>query len=154
MGQADNHLLVNYTRTTGKRVVRQEAWAWRFPYCSTCLAHVKAAAFVRLVARIAGIGIFAGCVWLFHFSNGVSLTTVGLAAILGVLVGAIAHLLLSSQFVHRTSSCACSDSAVRFINVYGSVSTLHFANPDFAEKLTQANPKKVLQGGRIRMFKS
>ena len=40
-GHADGDFSASFTRTSGKRVIREQTRSWAFPCCHRCLAHVR-----------------------------------------------------------------------------------------------------------------
>lgn len=65
-GHADGDFSASFTRTSGKRVIREQTRSWAFPCCHRCLAHAR----------------------LWNSAGTIALIVVVVAALIGLLLGA------------------------------------------------------------------
>lgn len=148
-GAADSSFAASYTRTTGKRVIRNDTRGWQVPYCSTCLHHVR---LKQEADNLAGLGCGA-IVLAIAVAVGLSMviSTAGLVigVILGVVLGAWVQQLRQQKTgeakAAMTPVCCSVDPAVVYHGWYGSVHSFTFTNGEYADLFRGANAKKLIQ---------
>lgn len=144
LGPADAQYIALHVRRSGKRVVRTAEYSWAFPYCTSCLRHVREADVRRKLAL--GVGIAVGVLLL-----GLGLyvgwyLTLGIVGLIAGLAGwwFVRRVLLSTLAREMFAGCACAGPAVAFDGFYGSVNHFRFANDAYAAAFKAANAQKVV----------
>lgn len=139
------------TRTSGKKVIRQQSRGWSFPLCTACSRWMQAEKAALMMKAIfiwmligGGIGFFGGI--------GSLPKPVGIILIV-LAVGTFA----ASPFVWQIYTkkrfranrvkpdSLCDLRPVAYLGWNGSIHTFDFANDDFMDAFIQANRKKVLR---------
>ncbi len=140
-GHADAQLAVTASRTRGKRVVRTETRGWHFPYCESCIAHVRAWSAANgneVIALGVVIAIVVGAAA--HWAAGVG---VGLLS----LIPAAIYSSVKRKHI-RAAQCApgCCEAkpAVAYIGWDGSVQSFEITSPTFAATFMQINQRKLV----------
>jgi hypothetical protein len=138
----DAEMDAKHTRTTGKRVIREQTRSWTFPYCLQCIRHVEMWRNVGTVAAWTMLLAVVVAVALAKASGGVA------AAISFVLFAAIATAATARRRAKvRASlspSCAVPEPAVHYLGWDGSVQGFDIASRDFAASLAQANQRALV----------
>src|SRR5262245_9141013 len=140
MRAADAQLEAHVAKTRD----RQNTAVWTFPYCASCVDHVRKARWMRYGSRALGVvaALLLGAIG-YVFGG---LVAAGVAAI---VAGAAAWIPLERMLLRRVaagmaSSCACYGPAVRVAEFYGSVQHFDFASSSYAEAFRRANEKKLV----------
>lgn len=134
LGEADSYYEARHTRTTGKKVVRSDTRAWRFPCCSHCRIHVFLASLAPLPFAL---GILGSLAMPFTASTALAIVApllLGLSVLLWFLAGARTH-----------EGCARSRAPVVYDGWSGSIHTFRFANREYAELFARQNGQKRIR---------
>ena len=137
-GPSDTNLRAEYTRTTGKRVVRSDTRYWDVPYCSHCLHH----------AQLAQSGAN-------QYSKGRTLAITSvflffcLIPLIGVVIG-IVMMMNGNSTKNRArlatmGTCCSPEPAVVYHGWDGSIHSFTFRNGLYAEAFRRANASKLLR---------
>jgi hypothetical protein len=141
-GGAETQRSASYTRTTGKRVIRQTTRGMSFPYCHRCSAHVdkwESAGGVEVLVFV--IGLVAS------FSAGFAADgTTGflLFLITCVLTWVAGATVKKKALAQCHPGCASPQAAVEFLGWSGAINTFRFSSSTYAIKFGQGNAKKLI----------
>lgn len=140
--QPDGEFSATYTRTTGKRVVRETTRGFSFPCCTRCLAHVAMwqSADAITTGFVVG-GIVLACI--VGFSAG------GIAGIVVFGLAVVAGLVLTSQRRRQAkascgASCVTPGISISYLGWSGSVSSFSFASAVYAGRFAQRNARNLI----------
>lgn len=135
---------MSYDAVVEKKRDRQNSKHWTFPYCGTCLRHVRQARWQRYAVRgtsgliaiaVVGLGFFAG----FLIPGAIA------GSILGAAGWFLGERLLYGRLADVTQAeCACYGPAVRFAEYYATEQHFDFANAAYAEEFVTLNERKLL----------
>lgn len=139
---ANTTFTVAATKTTGKKVVHTSTNTWDFPYCSACIAHIKAIRQANATATALGIGTIVLALFCY----------LGVAPWLGVLIsflGAVGTIFIYNQLSTQAkalcgSTCACVTHGVAFLNWDGTQQVFEIVSQDYALDFMIANQKKLV----------
>lgn len=140
-GHAEGDFSASYTRTSGKRVIRQQTRSWAFPCCHRCLAHVR----------------------MWNSAGTIALIVVVVAAIIGVIVGTSSAgagaglfalslplaLVLASRR-RRDARAACGQECaavgppVSYLGWDGSLQRFDFASHAYAADFAERNGRALV----------
>ena len=135
---------MTYDAIVEKKRDRQESKRWTFPYCGTCLRHVRQARWQRFAARGASVlaaALFAGAGFLLNLLIP--------AVIVGVVVCAAGWFLGERLLFARLHDaiqpeCACYGPAVKFREYFATEQHFEFANQRYADAFSALNERKLL----------
>jgi hypothetical protein len=140
--QPDGEFSATYTRTTGKRVVRETTRGFSFPCCTLCLAHVK----MWQSADAITIGFVVGGTIL------AVLVGIATGAVAGVVVFGLAlvfGLVLASRRRQQAkancrASCVTPSKSISYLGWSGSVSSFSFSSAIYAGQFAHRNARNLI----------
>lgn len=133
---------MTYDAPVEKKRDRQESKQWTFPYCGTCLRHVRQARWQRFAARGASVvvaALVAGTGLLLHWMVPAVLVGAAVAAA-GWFFG---ERLLFARLAAQPE-CVCYGPAVKFREYYATEQHFEFANRRYADAFSALNERKLL----------
>lgn len=133
---------MTYDAVVEKKRDRQENKQWTFPYCGTCLRHVRQARWQRFAARGASVLVAAlvAC-------TGLLLNLLIPAVLVGAGVAAAGWFLGERLLFARLAvqpECVCYGPAAKFREYYATEQHFEFANRRYADAFTSLNERKLL----------
>lgn len=140
-GPSNGSLRAQYTRTTGKRVVRTDTRSWEVPYCSQCLRHVQ---LVQSGKNTRGTGIWLTVLGGLMLPCLYALVFPLIMLIIGIAMIVSGNNTLRAAGAAATPTCGCLDPAVLYHGWDGSIQTFTFKNGVYAQAFQAANARKMV----------
>jgi hypothetical protein len=151
-GRSDTHYRASHTRTKGKRVVRTESHWFDFPYCSSCLKHVRSYDLAVTLGIFAFVINALGALNVFFTCKVGKLT--GLLAdlqslfryafVIGFPLAVGAFLVGRRAYRERGESCCATGAAVVYLGWQGTVQHFIFKSPDYCGRFVSLNRAKIV----------
>jgi hypothetical protein len=138
----DGEFAASYTRTTGKRVIRETTRGFSFPYCTPCLAHVQkwqSADALRRGVLIAGI-VLAIIVGL-SASGTAGIVVFGISIPIALVLAAQRR---SQAKASCSPGCVIPGPAVSYLGWSGSVKMFSFTAAVYAGRFAQHNARNLI----------
>ncbi len=131
-------------RHTRTRAGKSDTAAWSFPYCQSCLAHVRRVRLGQTLNRAAmmvagALGLFLG--WRVGEWLGALLLGGGFLTAVWVIGR---QLILRSAESLAHAGCACLAPAVAYRGFHGTVHDFAFASESYAARFADANRSKLV----------
>jgi hypothetical protein len=147
-GSPNTTLQAAHSKSWGKRVVHTKTWRWDFPYCSSCLDHVRswsyasamallyAAAVVVLTLIVSGSG---------SWSDGAKGIGFMVCIVLSIVAGTFGYVRQQGKARGKCSeTCASPGRAVEYVNWYGTVHSFNVVSSRYAALFMLGNAKKLI----------
>jgi uncharacterized SAM-binding protein YcdF (DUF218 family) len=140
--QPEGEFLATYTRTTGKRVVRETTRGFSFPCCTRCLAHVEMWQSADAITTGFVIGGIVFALIVGFAAGGIAgIVVFGLALVVG-------RVLASKRRQQAKASCGpgcvAPNSSIAYLGWSGSVSSFSFASAIYAGRFAQRNARALV----------
>jgi len=139
----DGELAASYTRTTGKRVIRETTRGFSFPYCTPCLVHVRkwqSADAIMTGVIITGI-VLAIIVGLSAASGTAGIVVFGISIPIALVLAAQRR---SQAKASCGPGCVIPGPAVSYLGWSGSVKMFSFTAAVYAGRFAQRNARNLI----------
>ena len=106
MGPSETTTRVTY------HISKEEACAWDFPLCHACAKHIRGRQIGMVITVAVAVAVIIAVVAAFGGWDHVSVVSVGVSLLMGILAAVASHYILSRLMPSRGADCASVDKPV------------------------------------------
>ena len=144
----DTTLNAAHSKSWGKRVVHTKTWSWNFPYCSSCLDHIRSYDYASVIgvifaviAVVVGAMIGSAAGW----SEDAKAYGIPLVIVIAIVAGILGYVRQERKAqAMRVATCACAGRGIAYVNWYGTVHSFDIVSSNYAGLFMTANAKKLV----------